>query len=106
VERAQVIDTHELLRDGTRREEQGIHRRGPGVIDQEIDATGGGHGRDGGTHGGFVGDIDDMRGEMGMRQFLRSTRETMHGPTIREETFGQGTAKALRGTGDESGGHF
>ncbi len=106
VERAQVIHAHELLGDGTWRKEQGVQGGRPRIIDQQVDAAGGGHGRDGGTHGGFVGDIDDMRGETGVRQVLRSTRETMHGPTFREEAFGQGTAKALRGTGDEGGGHF
>jgi hypothetical protein len=31
----------------------------------------------------------------------------MHSPAIREQAFGQGAAKALGGTGDESsGGHF
>jgi len=65
-----------------------------------------GHGRDGGTHGSFVGDVDDVGGEGCVRQVLRPARETMHGPAVRKETFGQGTAKALRGTGDEGGGHF
>jgi hypothetical protein len=30
----------------------------------------------------------------------------MHGPTVREEAFGQGEAEALGGAGDESGGHL
>jgi hypothetical protein len=104
VKSAEIIDAHELVGDGARREEQGIHRRGSGVIDQEVDAAGFRDRADGRTHGGFVGDIDDMGGEGGVRQFLRSARETMHDPTFREEAFGQGTAEPLRGTGDEGGG--
>jgi hypothetical protein len=30
----------------------------------------------------------------------------MHDPAFGEQTFGQGEAKALRGAGDESDGHF
>jgi hypothetical protein len=30
----------------------------------------------------------------------------MHGPAIREETFSQSAAEALRGAGDKSGGHL
>jgi hypothetical protein len=30
----------------------------------------------------------------------------MHDPAFGEQTFGQGEAKALRGAGDESGGHW
>ncbi len=79
---------------------------GPGIIDQEIDAAGGGYGRDGGAHRGFVGDIDGMRGEMGMRQFLRSARKPMHGPAIGEQTLSQGKSETLGSTGDEGGRHW
>jgi hypothetical protein len=30
----------------------------------------------------------------------------MHGPTVREQAFGQGTAETLGSAGDESGGHI
>jgi hypothetical protein len=106
MEGAEIVDAHEPLSGLTGREEQRIHRRGPGVIDQEVDPAAFGDGRDGTSDGCLIRDVDGMAMEIRMGQGLRASRESMHGPAVGEQTFGQSTTKALGSAGDESGGHW
>jgi hypothetical protein len=106
VERAEIVHAHERLGDGARREQEGVHRGGAGVVDQEVDPAAFGDDRHGRPDGGFVGDIDGVGTETFMAQRLRPTGEAMHEPPVGEQFFGQGAAKALGGAGDESGAHF
>jgi hypothetical protein len=47
-----------------------------------------------------------MAMEIRVRQGLRASRESMHGPAVGEQALSQGEAKALGSAGDESGGHW
>ena len=106
MEGAEVVDAHEPLGGLAGRQQQSIHGRRAGIIHQEIDAATFGDGRDGTTDRRLIRDVDGMAMKIRMTQGLRATGETMHGPTVREQAFGQGTAETLGSAGDESGVHF
>jgi hypothetical protein len=106
MEGAEVIDEHEPLGGLAGRQQQSVHGRRAGVIHQEIDAAAFSDGRDGVTYSCLIRDINRVSMEIRVSQGLRAAGETMHGPTVREQAFGQGTTQALGSTGDEGGGHF
>ena len=106
MEGAEVVDAHEPLGGLAGRQQQSIHGRRAGIIHQEIDAATFGDGRDGTTDRRLIRDVDGMAMKIRMTQGLRATGETMHGPTVREQAFGQGTTQSLGSAGDESGGHI